>query len=67
LLDRKVGAIDGKIMGCGDWELLAVLEGPVLDQFGVDATVTGVVDVLYKVSERIDTQRNVNPTSWRKP
>jgi len=54
-------------MGCGDWELLAVLEGPVLDQFGVDATVTGVVDVLYKVSERIDTQRNVNPTSWRKP
>jgi hypothetical protein len=37
-------------MGCGDWELLAVLEGAVLDQFGVDTTITGVVDVLNNVS-----------------
>jgi hypothetical protein len=49
-LNAKSGVIDGEVVVRGDWELFAVLKSSVLDQLGVDSSITGVVDILENVS-----------------
>ena len=50
LLDGDLGPVDGRPGIQRNGELLGRLKGPVLDEFGVDATVAGVVDVLFRLS-----------------
>jgi hypothetical protein len=45
-LNAESSVVDGEVVVCVDRERRTVLESTVLDQLGIDATVTGVVDVL---------------------
>ena len=46
IVDSQASTIDWEVVCRRDRESPTVLEGTVLDQLGVDATVTGIVDVL---------------------
>jgi hypothetical protein len=48
-LDVEGSIVDSKVVFRGDGVRFAKLEGTVLDQLGVDATITGVVNVLDTV------------------
>ena len=62
IVDSQASTIDGEIVCRRDRESPTILEGTVLDQLGVDATVTGVVDVLL-LSMTADEEELTVPTS----
>ena len=57
LLHRELGPADGGPRVQRDRILLRRLEGTVLDEFGIDAAVTRVVDVLVRGVNKCSTTR----------